>query len=126
HLERGILAEHIQERQVAVLVGLLDHTVKVSNRLMVVKHQSETKRLRHSWFTKRAMSRSTLGRCGLWWFRRQTQRTLPGDFIRHSFRCGYSRSWDFDLGFSQKSGRFFGRHGINVKTGTPLKPGRLR
>jgi hypothetical protein len=39
--------EHLEEWQVAILVGLFKHTVEISDRLVVVQYQAEMDVMRH-------------------------------------------------------------------------------
>ena len=41
-LQRLVALEHIQEGQVAVLVSLLNNTIKIADRLVIVKDKAKT------------------------------------------------------------------------------------
>ena len=42
-----IILQHIQKRQIAVAIGLFENTVKIANRLVIVKCQYQPYRTRH-------------------------------------------------------------------------------
>ena len=42
-----IILQHLQKRLIAVAIGLLEHTVKVANRLVIVKRQYQPYRTHH-------------------------------------------------------------------------------
>ena len=51
--DAGVAFEHLQKRQIAVAVRLLDHAVEIADGLMVVQDEDEADGGRHGWCSRR-------------------------------------------------------------------------
>lgn len=49
-IERSVSLENVQKGQVTILIGLLDHAIKIANRLVIVQYQTEADRFTHGGF----------------------------------------------------------------------------
>ena len=125
HLQRLVAAEDVQERAVAVVEGLLEDVVEVADGLVIVQGEDEADAVGHDvskcWMQdvedcgsepQRDGNNSLIG-----------NRTPVYPVCLAGIVCDSGNSTSTSR---RKAAACFGRNRIDVKTGTPLKAGRLR